>query len=214
MHGLQQRLKAKKVEQMMTLTETVTERQMTNTDQNLPPRRELPVSTVQLAAITSDAVISGLGKSPYLLGLIVLTAIGVGAAIYFLQILITGQSTHLNNLLQQQTKQQSELLAMHKAEFEALLEMSNRLTAVPPPIARAKLANSDPAPATSKEVAMNEDTETDQGRREFNPSLRGLPQERGRQVQGVYVSSRRADDRPRPHEPSREEVQCNYSMDP
>ena len=105
---------------------------MSNVDQN-PPRRELPVSTVQLAAITSDAVISGLGKSPYLLGLIVLTAIGVGAAIYFLQILITGQSTHLNNLLQQQTKQQSELLAMHKAEFEALLEMSNRLTAVPPP---------------------------------------------------------------------------------
>jgi len=117
---------------MMTVTETVTERQMTNTDQNLPPRRELPVSTVQLAAITSDAVISGLGKSPYLLGLIVLTMIGVGAAIYFLQILITGQATHLNNLLQQQTKQQSELLAMHKAEFEALLEMSNRLTAVPP----------------------------------------------------------------------------------
>ena len=103
---------------------------MSNVDQN-PPRRELPVSTVQLAAITSDAVISGLGKSPYLLGLIILTAIGVGAAIYFLQILITGQSTHLNNLLQQQTKQQSELLAMHKAEFEALLEMSNRLTATP-----------------------------------------------------------------------------------
>jgi uncharacterized protein HemX len=118
---------------MMTLTETtVVERSMSNVDPN-PPRRELPVSTVQLAAITSDAVISGLGKSPYLLGLIILTAIGVGAAIYFLQILITGQSTHLNNLLQQQTKQQSELLAMHKAEFEALLEMSNRLTAVPPP---------------------------------------------------------------------------------
>ena len=47
---------------------------MTNVDQNLPPRRELPVSTVQLAAITSDAVICGLGESPYLLGLIVLTA--------------------------------------------------------------------------------------------------------------------------------------------
>ena len=119
----------------MTLTETtVVERSMSNVDPN-PPRRELPVSTVQLAAITSDAVISGLGKSPYLLGLIILTAIGVGAAIYFLQILITGQSTHLNNLLQQQTKQQSELLAMHKAEFEALLEMSNRLTTVPPMLA-------------------------------------------------------------------------------
>jgi len=57
--------------------------------------------------------------------------VGVGAAIYFLQILITGQAFHLNNLLQQQTRQQSELLAMHKQEFEALLEMGNRLSAVP-----------------------------------------------------------------------------------
>ena len=104
---------------------------MSNVDQN-PPRRELPISTVQLAAVTSEAVVGGLARSPYLLGLIVLTTIGVCAAIYFLQILITGQSTHLNNLLQQQTRQQSELLAMHKSEFDALLEMSNRLTAVPP----------------------------------------------------------------------------------
>ena len=116
----------------MTLTETtVVERSMSNVDQN--QRREMPVSTVQLAAVTSEAVISGLGRSPYLLGLIVLTTIGVGAAIYFLQILITGQATHLNALLQQQTKQQSELLAMHKAEFDALLEMGNRLSATPPP---------------------------------------------------------------------------------
>ena len=117
----------------MTLTETtVVERSMSNVDPN-PPRRELPISTVQLAAVTSDAVIGGLARSPYLLGLIVLTTIGVCAAIYFLQILITGQATHLNALLQQQTKQQSELLAMHKAEFDALLEMGNRLSATPPP---------------------------------------------------------------------------------
>ena len=52
---------------MMTLTETtVVERSMSNVDPN-PPRRELPVSTVQLAAITSDAVIGGLARSPYLL---------------------------------------------------------------------------------------------------------------------------------------------------
>ena len=118
---------------MMTLTETVTERQMTNTDQNLPPRRELPLSTIQLAAVTSDAVIGGLARSPYLLGLIVLTAFGIGAAVYFLNVLISGQQAYLKSLLEQQTRQQTELLAMHKAEFDALLEMGNRLSAVPTP---------------------------------------------------------------------------------
>jgi hypothetical protein len=118
---------------MMTLTETtVVERSMSNVDPN-PPRRELPISTVQLAAVTSDAVIGGLARSPYLLGLIVLTAFGIGAAVYFLNILISGQQNYLKALLEQQTRQQTELLAMHKSEFEALLEMGNRLSAVPPP---------------------------------------------------------------------------------
>jgi hypothetical protein len=119
---------------MMTLTETVTERQMTNVDQNLPPRRELPISTVQLAAVTSEAVVGGLARSPYLLGLIVLTAFGIGSAVYFLNILIGGQQVHLKSLLEQQSKQQTELLALHKAEFDALLEMGNRLSASPPPL--------------------------------------------------------------------------------
>jgi hypothetical protein len=119
---------------------TITEYTMTNVEQpqSKPPPYSAPVflppqSTVQLAHATSDAVISGLAKSPYLLGVVVIVLVGVGAAIYFLQILITGQAFHLNNLLQQQTRQQSELLAMHKSEFEALLEMSNRLSPVPPP---------------------------------------------------------------------------------
>lgn len=116
---------------------TITEYTMSNVDH--PPQQAPysapvylpPQSTVQLAHATSDAVISGLAKSPYLLGVVVIVMVGVGAAIYFLQILITGQAFHLNNLLQQQTRQQSELLAMHKSEFEALLEMSNRLSPVP-----------------------------------------------------------------------------------
>jgi hypothetical protein len=118
---------------------TITEYTMSNVDHPpQPPPYSAPVylppqSTVQLAHATSDAVISGLAKSPYLLGVVVIVMVGVGAAIYFLQILITGQAFHLNNLLQQQTRQQSELLAMHKQEFEALLEMSNRLTTVPTP---------------------------------------------------------------------------------
>jgi hypothetical protein len=115
----------------------ITEYKMSNVDH--PPQQAPysapvylpPQSTVQLAHATSDAVISGLAKSPYLLGVVVIVMVGVGAAIYFLQILITGQAFHLNNLLQQQTRQQSELLAMHKQEFEALLEMGNRLSAVP-----------------------------------------------------------------------------------
>jgi len=117
---------------------TITEYTMSNVDHppQPPPPYSAPVylppqSTVQLAHATSDAVISGLAKSPYLLGVVVIVMVGVGAAIYFLQILITGQAFHLNNLLQQQTRQQSELLAMHKSEFEALLEMSNRLSPVP-----------------------------------------------------------------------------------
>ena len=114
---------------------TITEYTMTNVEQPRPPPQSPvylpPQSTIQLAHATSDAVISGLAKSPYLLGVVVIVLVGVSAAIYFLQILITGQAFHLNNLLQQQTRQQSELLAMHKQEFEALLEMGNRLSAVP-----------------------------------------------------------------------------------
>ena len=88
---------------------------------------------MQLAHATSDAVISGLAKSPYLLGVVVIVLVGVGAAIYFLQILITGQAKHLSALVEMQQAQLEKTLAMHKQEFDALLEMSNRLSAVPPP---------------------------------------------------------------------------------
>ena len=126
----------------MTLTETTVVERSMSTEPPSPPPYSTPVylppqSTVQLAHATSDAVISGLAKSPYLLGVVVIVLVGVAAAIYFLQILITGQAFHLNNLLQQQTRQQSELLAMHKQEFEALLEMSNRLSPVPTPSSAA-----------------------------------------------------------------------------
>ena len=117
---------------MMTLTETVTERSMTNVDPP-PPRRELPVSTVQLAAVTADAVVSGLSKSPYMLGIVVLNMIGIVAAVYFLNLLISGQQAHLKALLTLQEAQHEKILAMHQKEFDALLEMGNRLSAVPPP---------------------------------------------------------------------------------
>ena len=117
----------------MTLTETYVERSMSNVDPPPPPlRRELPVSTVQLAAVTSDAVIGGLARSPYLLGLVVLTAFGIGAAVYFLDILISGQQQHLKSLVDVQQAQMDKVIAMHTREFDALLEMGNRLSTVPP----------------------------------------------------------------------------------
>ena len=110
---------------------------MTNVDPPPPPYSAPvylpPQSTVQLAHATSDAVISGLSKSPYLLGVVVIVLVGVGAAIYFLQILITGQAAHLAALLSTQQRQQTELVLLHKQEFDALLEMANRLSAVPTP---------------------------------------------------------------------------------
>ena len=128
---------------MMTLTEHHTQfverAVMSNIEpQPQPPPYSAPVylppqSTVQLAHATSDAVISGLAKSPYLLGVVVIVLVGVGAAIYFLQILITGQAAHLAALLSTQQRQQTELVLLHKQEFDALLEMANRLSAIPPP---------------------------------------------------------------------------------
>jgi hypothetical protein len=103
---------------------------MTNVEPNPPPYTAPvylpPQSTVQLAHATSDAVISGLAKSPYLLGVVVIVLVGVGAAIYFLQILITGQAKHLAALLEVQSRQQTEIITLHKAEFDALLEMAQR----------------------------------------------------------------------------------------
>jgi hypothetical protein len=108
----------------------IEERIMSNVEQ--PPQRPLtayPASTVQLAHATSDAVIGGLSKSPYLLGLVILVSIGVGAAVYFLNLLISGQQQHLKSLMDVQQHSLEQMLTMHKGEFDALLEMSNRLSA-------------------------------------------------------------------------------------
>ena len=113
---------------MMTLTETVVERQMTNVD--TAPRRELPQSTVQLAAVTSEAVVGGLARSPMMLGVICLNVIVVVAAVYFLNLLISGQQQHLKSLLEQQMALHDKTISMHQREFDALLEMGNRLSAV------------------------------------------------------------------------------------
>ena len=84
---------------------------------DIPPtyveRRPVPQSTVQAAAQISGEVVEGLGRSPAVLGMVVLVAITVGAAIYFLQLLIHGQQQHLQALLttQREDIQGSDRLA-------------------------------------------------------------------------------------------------------
>jgi hypothetical protein len=117
---------------------------------NIEPQRPLPQSTVQLAHATSDAVITGLGKSPYLLGLIVLTAIGVGAAVYFLNLLISGQQQHLKALLDVQSRQQTEIVTLHKQEFDALLDLASRQAFPPSLIAPGSPALTQPPAAPQR----------------------------------------------------------------
>ena len=72
-----------------------------------------------------------------MLGVLLLNVVGIGAAVYFLNILIVGQQSHLKSLLEVQDKQQTEIILMHKGEFEALLTMNktlqDKITQPPPP---------------------------------------------------------------------------------
>jgi len=114
-------------------------------DPTLPPRRELPQTTLQFAGHAAENVVSGLsGRSPYMLGIVVLNVLGIAAAIYFLNILITGQQKHLSNLLEVQEKQQTEIVTLHKQEFDMLLNMIPRYEAPAAP----SLAAPTPPPPT------------------------------------------------------------------
>jgi len=107
----------------MTVEETITTRTM-------------PLTAAQLTGHTASVAVEGLtSKSPYMLGIIILNLVGVAAAVYFLNLLISGQQAHLKALLDVQDKQQSELILMHKQEFDALLNMVPREGAAQPPIA-------------------------------------------------------------------------------
>ena len=94
--------------------------------------RTLPLTTMQLAGHATSEVVQGVGRTPLMLGVIVLNLIGVGAAVFFLNLLISGQQQHLKALLEVQDKQQTELINMHKAEFDQLLQMIP--TGNPPPL--------------------------------------------------------------------------------
>lgn len=99
-----------------------------------PPHRPLPQTTLQFAGHAAESVVGGLsGRSPYMLGIVLLNLLGIGAAIFFLNILIQGQQRHLAALLETQQRQQTEIVTLHKQEFDQLLTMIPRYEAPPAP---------------------------------------------------------------------------------
>lgn len=92
-------------------------------------RRELPRSSVELVGQAAGDVVGGIGRGSIGLAVIVLNIIGIGAAVYFLNLLISGQQQHLGNLLKVQTDQLKEIVVVHNREFDALMDMQTKTTA-------------------------------------------------------------------------------------
>jgi hypothetical protein len=99
------------------------------TDRTVP---NLPMNTTQLAGHGISTIVGGL--TPAMLGILLLNLVGIGAAVYFLNLLISGQQQHLENLLQSQTAQMDKVLSVtsgqmtsvlrtHDREFDALMAM-------------------------------------------------------------------------------------------
>jgi hypothetical protein len=84
----------------------------------------LPISTTQLAGPGISTVVAGL--TPGMLGLILLNVVGVGAAVYFLNLLISGQQQHLENLLTVQQSQMDKVLSVTSAQMVAILKTHDR----------------------------------------------------------------------------------------
>jgi hypothetical protein len=103
------------------------------------PSRPLPHSTFQLIGQTTQDVVGGVTKTPLMLGVILLNVAGIAAAVYFLNILISGQQQHLGNLLTLQTNNLNTVIETHNREFDALMLMNAKITdtlkeiAAPPP---------------------------------------------------------------------------------
>ena len=124
------RILARRVMSETTVSTIVAERVMTvDTD---PRARPLPQTTMQLVGHTSGAVVDGLSRTPMALAVICLNIIGIGAAVYFLNLLISGQQQHLKALLDVQDKQQTELITLHRHEFDSLLALLPKNEAIPP----------------------------------------------------------------------------------
>ena len=85
---------------------------------------DLPSGPVQLVGHTVGHVTEGLtGRSPWMLGLLLLNCVGIAAAVYFLNILIRGQQGHLAQVLEVQQTEVRQILDMHNREFDTLMKM-------------------------------------------------------------------------------------------
>ena len=91
-------------------------RLVTMTDRTSP---NLPMNTTQLVGHSVSTVVGGL--TPAMLGLLLLVLVGVGAAVYFLNILIKGQQQHLENLLEVQQHQMDRVLNTTAAQMTQVL---------------------------------------------------------------------------------------------
>ena len=116
-------------------------------------RRELPRSTTELVGQATSDVVGGLGRGSAGLALVILVGLGVAAAVFFLNLLIQGQQSHLANLLKLQTEQLKEIVQVHNREFDALMDMQAKSAAAlaamaasltPPP--SAPVSQQQPAP--------------------------------------------------------------------
>ena len=90
-------------------------------------RRPLPTTTIQAAGQAVGDVTEGLGRTPLMLGIVVLNIAGILAAVYFLNVLIVGSMKHTNELLDIQTAHLEKILAVHNREFDALMDLAARL---------------------------------------------------------------------------------------
>jgi hypothetical protein len=109
-----------------------------------PQPRPMPHSTFQLIGQTTQDVVGGVTKTPLMLGVILLNVAGIAAAVYFLNILISGQQQHLGNLLTLQTNNLNTIIETHNREFDALMEMNARMIAMQ---AKQEQTPAPPAPA-------------------------------------------------------------------
>ena len=98
----------------------------------------LPQTMPQLVGHGVTTIVGGL--TPAMLGVLLLNCVGIAAAVYFLNLLIKGQQTHLSALLTVQERQMTQVLAIERYQFETLTEMVGVLQKdmkemrIPPPV--------------------------------------------------------------------------------
>jgi hypothetical protein len=92
-------------------------------------RRPVPTTTIQAAGQAIGDVTSGLSRTPIMLGVIVLVCSGMGAAVYFLNLLINQNSKHMTEIITLQENMFKGLVEMHDKEFNSLMDMVGKAQA-------------------------------------------------------------------------------------